>query len=486
MPFRRINEPVAMTVAPPLIKSAEVKPPPSPAIKSPRSPRLKAIIGCYPRPITHTPPPDFGPKCVPEPVARQIDAYFAAHPMHPKKVKKVADESDIPATPPPEPEAEAEPEPTPEPTPPESVDRRFALCLPQNPARFSSMIVPDSNHPSRSILQNPQRIVADGQFAVNEPVKPQVVGLNFDGLKPLRLNARVPNLDAQKTLRDLHLLVQASLRSRNLKDEASAYFNIGLLYESEGQIKRANEFYRKYLRTLGADADPLVFNRIAVNFQLLRMYDDAIEWNTRHLSFSRSVFEVIAANCNIALIYRELGDNAKSIEFYRSALEAALEMDEAEDSPFFDQIEKIRAALKDQLELSSSESKLRDLGSPDLSTRSFGDRLERSDTNRRSIDAQEEYYDSEARISREQGDLSTAYAALISNGKLNAVYGDFERAGQYYADALDVARQIGSAELVNHAKVAIGVVKGNQDLKMFGCFDDSVSPDIGLFSQPMC
>jgi tetratricopeptide (TPR) repeat protein len=347
------------------------------------------------------------------------------------------------------------------------------------------MTVPDSNHPSRSILQNPQRVVADGPFAVNEPVKPQVVGLNFDGLKPLRLNARGPNPDTRKTLRDLHLLVQASLRTRNLKDEASAYFNIGLLYESEGHLKLANDFYLKYLQTLGADADPLVFNRIAVNFQLLRMYDDAIEWNMRHLSFSRSMFETIAANCNIALIYKELGDNAKSVEFYRSALDTAQEMDETEDSPFFEQIEKIKVALKDQLELASSESKVKDLGSSNLSGRSFGDRLERSDLNRRYIDAQEEYFDSEARISRDQGDLSTAYAALISNGKLNAVYGDFERAATYYGEALEVARQIGSTELINHAKVAIGLVKGNQDLKMFGCFDDSVGVDVSLFNQAL-
>jgi tetratricopeptide (TPR) repeat protein len=215
------------------------------------------------------------------------------------------------------------------------------------------------------------------------------------------------------------------------------------------------------------------------------MYDDAIEWNMRHLSFSRSMFETIAANCNVALIYKELGDNGKSVEFYRSALETAQEMDETEDSPFFDQIEKIKTALKDQLELASSESKVKELGSSNLSSRSFGDRLERSDLNRRYIDAQEEYFDSDSRISRDQGDLSTAYAALISNGKLNTVYGDFERAEKYYTEALEVAKQIGSSDLINHAKVAIGIVKGNQQLKLFGCFDDTVAVDLSLFEQPI-
>jgi tetratricopeptide (TPR) repeat protein len=258
-----------------------------------------------------------------------------------------------------------------------------------------------------------------------------VVSLNFAGLNPLRLDTSVPNPDIRKTLRDLRLLVQASIRSRNVKDEASAYFNIGLLYESEGHLKRANDYYLKYLQTLGADADPLAFNRIAVNYQLLKMFDDAIEWNMRHLSFSRSMFETIAANCNVALTYREMGDNARSVEFYKSALETATEMDETEDSPFFDQIQKIRGALRDQLELAGTESKVKDFGSASLSAQSFGDRLERSDLNRRHIDAQVEYFDSEARISREQGDLSTAYSALISSGKLNCVYGDFDRAEKY-------------------------------------------------------
>jgi tetratricopeptide (TPR) repeat protein len=215
------------------------------------------------------------------------------------------------------------------------------------------------------------------------------------------------------------------------------------------------------------------------------MYDEAIEWNMRHLSFSRSMFETIAANCNIALIYKQLGDNAKSVEFYKSALETASEMDETEDSPFFEQITKIRAALHDQLELADSENKMKDLGTSQLSSYSFGDRLERSDLNRRYIDAQQDYFDSEARISREQGDLSTAYGALVANGKLNCVYGDFERADQYYQQALKVAKIIGSSELVNHAKVAIGIVKGNQALKSFGGFDESLGLDPRIFDAPL-
>jgi tetratricopeptide (TPR) repeat protein len=196
------------------------------------------------------------------------------------------------------------------------------------------------------------------------------------------------------------------------------------------------------------------------------------------------MFETIAANCNIALIYKQLGDNAKSVEFYKSALETASEMDETEDSPFFEQITKIRAALHDQLELADSENKTKDLGTSQLSSHSFGDRLERSDLNRRYIDAQQDYFDSEARISREQGDLSTAYGALVANGKLNCVYGDFERAEQYYRQALDVAKLIGSSELVNHAKVAIGIVKGSQALKSFGGFDESAQMDLKIFDGP--
>ncbi|OHT05421.1 TPR Domain containing protein [Tritrichomonas foetus] len=443
-------------------------------IKPSHPPKSKSTIGCYPIPAAHAPPPDFGPNCVPAAVARQIDAHFAARKK--AKLKKVVE---LPSSTKDRKLNTAETEAN-------SIADRFALCVPQNPQRFSSMNVQNpNNHPCQSILQNPQRIVADGPFAINEAVKPSVVSLQFDGLQPLRLNSTVSNPDVKKTLRDLHLLVQASLRSRNVKDEASAYFNIGLLYESEGHLKRANDYYLKYLQTLGADADPLVFNRIAVNYQLLHRYDDAIEWNMRHLSFSRSMFETIAANCNIALIYKALGDNAKSVDYYKSALETASEMEETEDSPFFNQIKKIRTALADQIELANSESKVKDLGSNQLSAHSFGDRLERSDINRRQIDAQEEYYQSEARISRDQGDLSTAYGALISCGKLNCVYGDFEQAEKFYCEALEIAKQIGSSELINHVKVAIGIVRGNRELKTYGLFDDVGIPDISLFSKEL-
>lgn len=440
-------------------------------IKPTRPAKSKSTIGCYPVPAAHAPPPDFGPNCVPAAVARQIDSYFAARKK--AKLKKVVEQ--------PQPQqnkkSSAESELN-------SIADRFSLCIPQNPQRFSSMSVTNpSNYPSQSILQNPQRIVADGPFAVTEPVKPSVVSLHFDGLQPLRLNNSVSNPDVKKTLRDLHLLVQASLRSRNVKDEASAYFNIGLLYESEGHLKRANDYYLKYLQTLGADADPLVFNRIAVNFQLLHQYKEAIEWNMRHLSFSRSMFETIAANCNIALIYKELGDNAKSVDYYKSALETASEMDETEDSPFYGQIQKIRTALAAQIELANSEAKVKDLGASKLSTYSFGDRLERSDINRRQIDAQEEYFQSEARISKEQGDLSTSYGALVNSGKLNCVYGDFENAEKYYLQALEIAKQIGSNDLINHAKVAIGICRGNRELKMFGLFDEFATPDLSLFTK---
>ena len=420
-----------------------------------RTPKTKPTIGCYPIPPAHTPPPDFGPNCVPAAVARQIDSYFAAKKK--AKLKKVVE----PSKPQQSTESAAQKEIN-------SISDRFSLCIPQSPQRFSSTSVTDpSNHPSQSILQNPQRIVADGPFAVTEPVKPSIVSLHFDGLQPLRLNNSVSNPDIKKTLRDLQLLVQASLRSRNVKDEASAYFNIGLLYESEGHLKRANDYYLKYLQTLGADADPLVFNRIAVNYQLLHQYKEAIEWNMRHLSFSRSMFETIAANCNIALIYKELGDNAKSVDYYKSALETASEMDETEDSPFYNQIQKIRTALEAQIELANSEAKVKDLGTDKLATYSFGDRLKISDINRRQIDAQEEYFQSEAKISKNQGDLSTSYRALVNSGKLNCVYGDFEKAENYYLQALEIAKLIGSNDLINHAKVAIGICRGNRELKMY-------------------
>lgn len=425
----------------------------------------KKAIGYYPLPAAHAPPPDFGPNCVPPAVARQIDAHFAKK-KKAKEGKKLVEKPVVTQR------AESS----------MGIDTdKFQYSIPQNPARFSSMSVEGGNHPRPSFLQNPQRIVADGPFAVNQAVKPTVVALNFDGLQPLRLNQTTSNSDTRKTLKDLQLLVQASLRSRNIKDESAAYFNIGLLYESEGQLKKANEYYSKYLQTLGADADPLVFNRIAVNFQLLGQYDEAIEWNMRHLSFSRSMFETIAANCNIALIYRALGDNARSVKFYQSALDTASEMEESEDSPFFDQVEKIRAALKDQLILADAESKVNDLGGTTLSAQSFGDRLKRNDLNKRQIEAQGEYFQREAGISRDQGDLSTAYSALISSGKLACVYGEFEQSEKYYLEALEVAKKIGSSDLVNHAKAAIGIVRGNKEMKIFGLFDDIGTPDPKIF-----
>jgi len=427
----------------------------------------KKSIGYYPIPAAHAPPPDFGPNCVPAAVARQIDAHFAKIKKDKDKSKKIVE---IPL------------QSRSFDSAPNDVDK-FQLCLPQNPSRFSSMQVTEESHPRPSLLQNPQRIVAEGPFAVNQPVKPSLVSLNFDGLQPLRLNQNSYNPDTKKTLKDLQLLVQASLRSRNLKDEASAYFNIGLLFESEGQLKKANEYYSKYLQTLGAEADPLVFNRIAVNYQLMNQFDESIEWNMRHLSFSRSMFETIAANCNIALVYKAKGDNHRSVEFYKAALDTAIEMEETEDSPFYGQIERIRAALKDQLVLAESESKLNDIGSSQLSSQSFGDRLERNDINRRHIDAQLDYFESESRISKEQGDLSTAYSALISSGKLNCVYGDFDKAEAFYIEALEIAKQIGSADLINHVKVAIGIMKGNKEMKIFGLFDEVGVPDSTLFMK---
>ena len=430
--------------------------------------REKKSIGYYPLPAAHQPPPDFGPSSVPPAIARQMEANYSKRNREMKRGKKIVE---LPK------DANRKINQM------ELEQQKFALCIPQNPSRFSSMSVTEQSHPRPSLLQNPQRIVAEGPFAVNEAVKPSSVSINFDGIQPLRLNTGIVNPDAKKTLRDLQLLVQASLRSRNIKDESSAYFNIGLLYEGEGHLKRANEYYMKYLQTLSADADPLVFNRIAVNYQLMGMYDEAIEWNMRHLSFSRSMFETIAANCNIALIYKAKGDNQRSVEFYQAALDTATEMDETEDSPFFEQIEKIRSALKDQLVLAESESKVNDIGSTQLSTQSFGDRLVRNDLNRRQIDAEEEYFTQDARISQEQGDLSSAYSALISSGKLNCVYGDFERAEKFYLEALEVAKKIGSSDLINHAKVAIGIVRGNKEMRVFGLFDEAGVPDPSLFTK---
>jgi alkanesulfonate monooxygenase SsuD/methylene tetrahydromethanopterin reductase-like flavin-dependent oxidoreductase (luciferase family) len=50
-------------------------------------------------------------------------------------------------------------------------------------------------------------------------------------------------------------------------------------------------------------------------------------------------------------------------------------------------------------------------------------------------------------------------------------------------EALVVAKQIGSSDLVNHVKIAIGIVRGNQELKKFGLFDDAGVPDRKLFQN---
>ncbi|KAK8897091.1 hypothetical protein M9Y10_015025 [Tritrichomonas musculus] len=458
-----------------------IRPPTSPRLSPRASPRKnRQSIGCYTKPPSHSPPPSFGPNSVPPAVASQLDSYFEEKKKEKKerkaRLKKASEQ-------PPEDEPE-ETKPTEEEEQVETISDRFSLCIPQSPQRFSRRQVKDpSNHPSKSILQNPQRIVANGPFAITEPVKQSVVSLQFDGLQPLRLNNTISNPDAKKTLRDLLLLVQASIRSHDTEEEASAYFNIALIYESEGHLKRANEYYMKYIHTLGEDADPLAFNRIAVNYQLLHQYNEAIEWNLKHLSFGRSMFETIAANCNIALIYKELGDINKSIQYYTSALETASEMDDTQDSLFYNQIQKIKATLTAQIELANSEAKVRDLGVNKLASYSFGDRLERIDTNQNYIEAQEDYFNSEASLAKENGDLSTYYKALVNCGKLNCVYGMFEKAEEYYSQALKVAFKIGSDDLINHSKVAIGICRGNSQLKEFGLFDGSKDPDVSLFTR---
>lgn len=421
----------------------------------------KAVLGCYPHPPTIVALPKFGPDCVPPAIARQVDSYFSK--LKAEKSKKNKGKPPVKV-------AEVQ----------SAREEDYSLCLPQSPSRFSSSNVNESVHPRPSILQNPQRIVADGLFAVNEPVKPKFINVDFDSLQPLRLTSVPTTNETRNTLRDLKLLVQASLRSRNVKDEATAYFNIGMLYEKEGQLKKANSYYLKFLQTLGADADPLVFNRIAVNLHLLGRLEDAIEWNLRHLSFGRSLFEVIAANCNIALIYKELGENSKSIEFYRAALETAAEMDEPEESPFFPQIEKIMASLNDQIKLAENETKLECVG-PEIVANSFGDRMETTQLNSHQVDVQQDFYKQQAQLSIDQRDLATAYGALISSGKLNCALGEFEKSEELYLKALEVALEIGSPDLIAHVKVAIGIVRGNKDLKKAGLFVSSNYADVTVF-----
>ncbi|KAH0786001.1 tetratricopeptide repeat protein 28-like [Histomonas meleagridis] len=434
-------------------------------IKIPRQTKNKTTIGCYPAPTNHVPPPEFGPNSIPPTVVRQVEAHFASR-NKPKSKSK-------PELPPMDTKESS--------TDTSSVTDNFSLCIPQNPSRFSRMNVHNTNNSNYSLLNNPQRIVADGSFAVNESVKPDVISLNFDGLQPLRLSINSTKLDFKKALRDLHLLVQSSNRSGNIKGEGSAYFNIGLLYESEGHLRKANEYYLKYIQTLGAESDPIVFNRIAVNCYLLHMYDEAIEWNMRHLSFSCSMFEAIAANCNIALIYREKGEINKSVEFYQSALDITKEMIEDEDSPFYEQVKRMKNALNDQIELMENETKVKDIGFTQLSNLSFGDRLKLSDENKEQINTHEDYFDSQARISLQQGDVPTAFEALVSAGKLCCIYGEFDKAEKYYCNALDLAKQIGANDLIDYAKVAIGIVKGNNEMKKYGLFDENGTLNSSLF-----
>ena len=136
------------------------------------------------------------------------------------------------------------------------------------------------------------------------------------------------------------------------------------------------------------------------------------------------------------------------------------------------------------IEFSESEAKVKKHGAfSNLSSYSFGDRFQKTYENTKPLDVQEDHFRTEAKISIEQGDLSTAYSALISCGKLCCIYEEFDKANNVYKQALDIAKQIGSSELINHAKVAIGIVEGNKMLQDYGLFDANGNCDISLFKN---
>jgi tetratricopeptide (TPR) repeat protein len=130
-------------------------------------------------------------------------------------------------------------------------------------------------------------------------------------------------------VQDQKMLAFACRRANKTRNEALAYYNMGVLHDNDKEYEKANQCYEQYLQAARAAGDTkgeqLALNSIGINCYRLRSYEAAVDAHSQHNAIA-DVPGKFVAHCNLGLAYAQMGDLEKASLNHRQALRYAIVM----------------------------------------------------------------------------------------------------------------------------------------------------------------
>jgi len=138
---------------------------------------------------------------------------------------------------------------------------------------------------------------------------------------------------SQTKIKDQEMLAFACRRANKPRNEALAYYNMGVLLDNDKELEKANACYEQYLqasRAVGdAKGEQLALNSMAINMFKLGRYEEAIDLSNQHLQIA-DVAGKFVAHCNLGLAYAAMDELEQSSLNHRQALRWAQVGEQAE------------------------------------------------------------------------------------------------------------------------------------------------------------
>ncbi len=213
------------------------------------------------------------------------------------------------------------------------------------------------------------------------------------------------------------------LSGTNQKYEANAYNNLGILYQTRGDLDKAIEFYEKSLvinLELGSKQGKIRnYGNLGEVYRIRGDLDKAVKFYEKSLTINLELGrkEGIANNyANLGIVYQTRGDLDKAVEFYEKSLVI-------------------------NLELGREEKMAINYGNLGNVYQTRGD-----------LDKAVEFYKKSLAIGEE---LGSKHGMAIDYTNLGVVYetrGDMDKAVEFYERSLTLFKEIGAKREIAHVK----------------------------------
>jgi len=235
-------------------------------------------------------------------------------------------------------------------------------------------------------------------------------------------------------LKDQEILAFACRRANKTRNEALAYYNMGVLRDNDKEYEKANRCYEQYLQAARAAGDTkgeqLALNSLGINYQKLSNIEAAIEMHNQHLQIA-DVPGKFVAHCNLGLAYSTVDELEKSSINHRQALRYAIVMSS--------------------------------LVGESLACGNLGVIGARKGDHRTAKACMERHL----KLATALKDIKAQLDANQYLGQLANDAGEYLEAATYYEQARNIALEMGESKIASSAKCKIGMARGNAQFEEY-------------------